>query len=101
MRRRPVGEHASATADATTTQLRRGQRAYYARLAVPDASHQFPAEPETLTAALSAYLGAAVEQLRVLASGWETTLYEFELLTPSGLLAGVGGGIPPVLRFYP
>ena len=96
-----MGEHASATADATTTQLRRGQRAYYARLAVPDASHQFPAEPETLTAALSAYLGAAVEQLRVLASGWETTLYEFELRTPSGLLPGVEAGIPLVLRFYP
>jgi len=68
---------------------------------VPDASHQFPAEPETLTAALSAYLGAAVEQLRVLASGWETTLYEFELRTPSGLLPGVEAGIPLVLRFYP
>jgi aminoglycoside phosphotransferase (APT) family kinase protein len=54
-----------------------------------------------LAAALGAYLGAAVERLRVLASGWETTLYEFALDTRSELLAGVEAGTPLVLRFYP
>jgi len=65
---------------------------------VPDAFHT---EPETLAAALSLYLGAALQNLRVLASGWETTLYEFELRNSSGLLPGVEAGTPLVLRFYP
>ncbi len=68
---------------------------------MPDASHQIPTEPETLTAALSVYLGAAVEHLRVLTSGWETTLYEFRLRTRTELLPGVEAGAPLVLRFYP
>ena len=53
---------------------------------------QLPAEPETLAAALSVYLGAGVEHLRVLASGWETTLYEFELRSRSETAARVRGG---------
>ncbi len=68
---------------------------------MPDASPQLPAEPETLAAALSLYLGAGVEHLRVLASGWETTLYEFELRSRTGTLTGVEPGAPLVLRFYP
>jgi aminoglycoside phosphotransferase (APT) family kinase protein len=68
---------------------------------VPYVSPQLPAEPETLSAALSAYLGAGVEHLRVLASGWETTLYEFELSSRAGKLPGVEAGAPLVLRFYP
>ena len=68
---------------------------------MPDASPQLHTEPETLAAALSLYLGAGVEHLRVLASGWETTLYEFELRSRSGTLPGVEPGTPLVLRFYP
>jgi aminoglycoside phosphotransferase (APT) family kinase protein len=75
--------------------------AYYARLAVPDASPHQPAEPETLAAALAVYLGAEVQHLRVLASGWETTLYEFELRERSARLPGVEAHAPLVLRFYP
>lgn len=83
------------------SQLRRGRCAYYARLAVPHPSSQLPAEPETLAAALSVYLGAEVEHLRVLASGWETTLYEFELSSRSAMLPELQAGVPLVLRFYP
>lgn len=82
-------------------QLRHGPWPYYARLAVPDASPQVLAEPETLAAALSLYLGAAVEHLHVLASGWETTLYEFRLRARTELLPGAEAGTPLVLRFYP
>jgi aminoglycoside phosphotransferase (APT) family kinase protein len=79
--------------------LRRGRCAYYARLAVPDASLQLTAE--SLAAALSAYLGTRVEQLRVLATGWETTLYEFALRERTRMLPGAEAGAPLVLRFYP
>jgi aminoglycoside phosphotransferase (APT) family kinase protein len=68
---------------------------------VPDTSSQLPAEPQPLAAALSLYLGAGVENLRALASGWETTLYEFELSGQSAMLPGVWAGVPLVLRFYP
>ncbi len=68
---------------------------------MPHASPQLTAEPETLAAALSAYLGAGVEHLRVLASGWETTLYEFALRERTGMLPGAEAGAPLVLRFYP
>ncbi|HVB82122.1 MAG TPA: aminoglycoside phosphotransferase family protein [Candidatus Binataceae bacterium] len=68
---------------------------------MPDAASQFSAEPEILATALSAYLGTGVEHLRVLASGWETTLYEFELRRRTELLPGVAAGAPLVLRFYP
>ena len=81
-------------------QLRDSRRAYYARLAVPDAP-QFHSKPETLAAALSLHLGADVRDLRILASGWETTLYEFALRNRSALLPGVAAGVPLVLRFYP
>ncbi|MGH7913621.1 MAG: phosphotransferase [Candidatus Binataceae bacterium] len=68
---------------------------------MPNASPKLAAEPETLTAALSVYLGAGVEHLRVLASGWETTLYEFALRSRIGLLPGAEAGVPLVLRLYP
>jgi aminoglycoside phosphotransferase (APT) family kinase protein len=88
-------------ADSPIRRLRRGRCAYYARLAVPDTSSQLPAEPQPLTAALSRYLGAGIEHLRVLASGWETTLYEFELSGRSAMLPELQAGAPLVLRFYP
>jgi aminoglycoside phosphotransferase (APT) family kinase protein len=81
--------------------LRLVRLAYYARLAVPDASPQISAELEALAANLASYFGATVQRLRVLASGWETTLYEFELRGNSALLPGVETGVPLVLRFYP
>jgi aminoglycoside phosphotransferase (APT) family kinase protein len=59
------------------------------------------AEPETLAAALALYLKATIRSLRVLASGWETTLFEFALGEPSERLPGVAAGTPMVLRFYP
>jgi aminoglycoside phosphotransferase (APT) family kinase protein len=68
---------------------------------VPDTSPQLPAEPQPLGAALSRYLGAGVQHLRVLASGWETTLYEFELSGRSAMLPELQAGEPLVLRFYP
>ncbi len=58
-------------------------------------------QPETLAAALGACLGSAVDHVRVLASGWETTLYEFASPARSELLPGVEPGTPLVLRFYP
>jgi aminoglycoside phosphotransferase (APT) family kinase protein len=67
---------------------------------VTDAA-QLPAAPETLAAALSVYLGAAVEHLCVLASGWETTLYEFTLRSRTEILPEAEAGTPLVLRFYP
>jgi hypothetical protein len=81
--------------------LRLVRLAYYARLAVPDASPQISAELEALAANLASYFGATVQRLHVLASGWETTLYEFELRGNSALLPGVETGVPLVLRFYP
>jgi aminoglycoside phosphotransferase (APT) family kinase protein len=68
---------------------------------VPHTSPQLPDEPETLAAALGLFLGTGVEHLRVLASGWETTLYEFSLRGRSEKLPGAEPGAPLVLRFYP
>jgi aminoglycoside phosphotransferase (APT) family kinase protein len=68
---------------------------------VPDVISQLPVPPETLAAALGAYLGAEVEHLRVLASGWETTLYEFELRGRRARLPEVPARTPLVLRIYP
>jgi len=67
---------------------------------VPDALAQVPTEPETLSAALCVYFDTAVEDLRVLASGWETTLYEFSLRERSAMLPGVEPRAPLVLRIY-
>jgi aminoglycoside phosphotransferase (APT) family kinase protein len=80
-------------------QLRHVCGSYYARFAV-----SVPLEnpqAETLAATVGAYLGATVERLCVLASGWETTLYEFALETRSELLPGAEPGTPLVLRLYP
>jgi aminoglycoside phosphotransferase (APT) family kinase protein len=68
---------------------------------VPDTSSQLFADPQPLASALSLYLGVGVVNLRVLASGWETTLYEFQLSGRSALLADLQPRVPLVLRFYP
>src|SRR4029077_3039429 len=49
---------------------------------------------------LSAYLGAPVARLSVLASGWETTVFEFTLEAASRRCASIPVGVPMVLRFY-
>lgn len=54
-----------------------------------------------MAAALGPYLGADIRRFCVLASGWETTLYEFALSGRSEKLSGVESGSPMVLRFYP
>jgi aminoglycoside phosphotransferase (APT) family kinase protein len=49
---------------------------------------------------LSSYLGAPVAHLRVLASGWETTIFEFALGGKSRSRPEVPVDTPVVLRFY-
>src|SRR5271170_2744781 len=49
---------------------------------------------------LSAYLDAPVARLSVLASGWETTVFEFTLAARSKSFASIPVGVPMVLRFY-
>jgi aminoglycoside phosphotransferase (APT) family kinase protein len=49
---------------------------------------------------LSTYLGAPVARLSILASGWETTVFEFMLETPSKSFTTLPTGVPMVLRFY-
>jgi aminoglycoside phosphotransferase (APT) family kinase protein len=49
---------------------------------------------------LGVYLSAPVEQLRILASGWETTIIEFRLGSRSQSMPQLPVGQPIVLRFY-
>ena len=49
---------------------------------------------------LAAYLGAQVSYLRILASGWETIVFEFSLLAYSSRMRELPTGRALVLRFY-
>lgn len=49
---------------------------------------------------LAAYLGASIGSLKVLASGWETTVFEFSLDAASIRLPAIPLRTPLVLRFY-
>ncbi len=49
---------------------------------------------------ISAYLCAPVASLSVLASGWETTVFEFTLRSASKMCAAIPAGQSMVLRFY-
>lgn len=49
---------------------------------------------------LSAYLDTRLASLRVLASGWETTVFEFTLGSASPRFREIPVGAPLVLRFY-
>ncbi|MDO8434526.1 MAG: phosphotransferase [Candidatus Binatus sp.] len=49
---------------------------------------------------LGAYLSAPAEQLRVLASGWETTILEFRLAAESQSIPSLPIAEPIVVRFY-
>jgi aminoglycoside phosphotransferase (APT) family kinase protein len=55
--------------------------------------------PEELRARLALYLDAHLDRFRILASGWETTVYEFSL-TGRGRLAELAQATPFVLRRY-
>lgn len=57
-------------------------------------------ENDELTERLADYLGAAVERFRVLASGWETTIFAFDLDSCSPRCRTLSSGAPLVLRFY-
>src|ERR1700723_4289425 len=57
-------------------------------------------DPRDIAQRLSAYLGAPVARLSVLASGWETTVFEFTLEASSQRCASIPVGVPMVLRFY-
>jgi aminoglycoside phosphotransferase (APT) family kinase protein len=57
-------------------------------------------DPRDIAQRLSAYLGAPVASLSVLASGWETTVFEFTLEAASKSCASIPVGVPMVLRFY-
>src|SRR5258708_11174574 len=57
-------------------------------------------DPRDIAQRLSVYLGAPVARLSVLASGWETTVFEFTLEASSRRCASIPVGVPMVLRFY-
>jgi aminoglycoside phosphotransferase (APT) family kinase protein len=57
-------------------------------------------EPREIEQRLSAYLGACVADLRVLASGWETIIFEFRLGMRSASHPEIPVGRPLALRFY-
>ncbi len=57
-------------------------------------------DPQQLEERLGAYLDAPVGRLRVLASGWETTVFEFAIGKASRRLPSIGAGRPLALRFY-
>lgn len=55
---------------------------------------------ENIRRALSSYLAAPATRVSVLASGWETTVFEFTLESPSPTCASIPIAQPMVLRFY-
>ncbi len=55
---------------------------------------------ESIQARLAAYLGTRIAYFRMLASGWETTVYEFALETRSHRCADLPVHMPLVLRCY-
>jgi aminoglycoside phosphotransferase (APT) family kinase protein len=57
-------------------------------------------DPRDIARRLSSYLGAPVARFSVLASGWETTVFEFVLEAASKSHATLPAGVPMVLRFY-
>ena len=57
-------------------------------------------DPHDIEQRLSTYLRAPVARLSILASGWETTVFEFTLEAPSKSSAAIPVGQPMVLRFY-
>ena len=58
------------------------------------------AEADETSNRLSAYLGGDVANMRILASGWETKVFEFALATRSRKAPEAPVATPLVLRFY-
>jgi aminoglycoside phosphotransferase (APT) family kinase protein len=58
------------------------------------------ADARQIEARLAGYLGTTIGGLRVLASGWETTVFEFAIGDPCGRAEQLPVGEPIVLRFY-
>jgi aminoglycoside phosphotransferase (APT) family kinase protein len=58
------------------------------------------AETAAIANRLADYLDTPVASIRILASGWETTVFEFVLGARSSRLDGAEPSIPLVLRFY-
>jgi aminoglycoside phosphotransferase (APT) family kinase protein len=58
------------------------------------------ADARQIEARLAAYLGTTIAGLRVLASGWETTVFEFAIGSPCSRAEQLPIGAPLVLRFY-
>jgi aminoglycoside phosphotransferase (APT) family kinase protein len=56
--------------------------------------------PQQFEQQLAAWLETGVAGLRVLASGWETTVFEFALTSRSPRHPSIPVGLPLVLRFY-
>lgn len=56
--------------------------------------------PQRFEQQLAAWLETGVAGLRVLASGWETTVFEFALTSRSPRCPSIPVGLPLVLRFY-
>ncbi len=56
--------------------------------------------PDEIKRRLAAYLGAPLARLSVLASGWETTVFEFVLESRSPRCPSIPQQAPVVLRFY-
>ncbi len=57
-------------------------------------------DPKEIARDLSSYLGAPVARVSVLASGWETTVFELTLEARSSVCPNIPVGQPVVLRFY-
>ncbi len=57
-------------------------------------------DPSSIQQKLAAWLGAEISMLRVLASGWETTVFEFALAARSHRFPEIPVARPIVLRFY-
>lgn len=70
------------------------------RAATDHNSERAPLECDRIGAALSAWLGIPIASFRILASGWETTLFEFALAARSPRMPDAIPGAPLVLRFY-
>jgi aminoglycoside phosphotransferase (APT) family kinase protein len=56
--------------------------------------------PEQIESKLATYLEARLARLAILASGWETTVFEFVLASVSHRFPAMPVGQPLVLRFY-
>ncbi|HUO04844.1 MAG TPA: phosphotransferase [Candidatus Binataceae bacterium] len=57
-------------------------------------------DPHVIEQRLSAYLGAKIARTSILASGWETTVFEFVLSSRSTSCPALPVGKPLALRFY-